>query len=66
MLIKSKRNEVIQMTTTYVNGKIFLGTDETSFADSMIVDSGKIKAVGTALTPEGTWSTYMARPSCPV
>lgn len=54
MLIKSKRNEVIQMTTTYVNGKIFLGTDETSFADSMIVDSGKIKAVGTALTPEGT------------
>ncbi len=41
------------MVTTYVNGKIFLGTTENGFGDSMIIENGKIKASGNHLTPEG-------------
>ena len=41
------------MPTTYVNGKIFVGTDEQTFANSMIIDDGKVTQIGNDLTPAG-------------
>lgn len=41
------------MLTTYINGKIFIGSDENSFANTMIVADGKVKQVGNDLTPAG-------------
>ena len=41
------------MPTTYVNGKIFVGTDEQTFANSMIIEDGKVKQIGDDLTPAG-------------
>lgn len=42
------------MQQTFLNGKIFLGTDENSFVNSMIIEDGKIKQVGNNLTPVGS------------
>lgn len=41
------------MLTTYVNGKIFVGTDEATFANTMIIEDGKVKQIGDNLTPAG-------------
>lgn len=41
------------MTTTYINGKIFVGDTNDHFANSMVIEDGKIKAIGNKLTPEG-------------
>lgn len=41
------------MLTTYVNGKIFVGTDEATFANTMIIEDGKVKQIGDDLAPAG-------------
>lgn len=41
------------MPHTYTNGKIFIGTDETSFANTLIVEDDKVKQIGNDLPVEG-------------
>lgn len=41
------------MKQTYTNGKIFVGTDEKSFVNTLVVEDGKVVAVGDDLTPSG-------------
>lgn len=42
------------MIQTYINGKIFVGTDENTFANSMIIRDGKIQQIGNNLPSSGT------------
>lgn len=41
------------MKQTFINGKIFLGTDANSFATTMIVDDGKVVEIGNDLPVTG-------------
>ncbi len=41
------------MKQTFINGKIFLGTDANSFATTMIVDDGKVVGIGNDLPVTG-------------
>ena len=41
------------MLTTYINGKIFVGTDEQTFVNTIIIEDDKIKQIGNDLAPVG-------------
>ena len=41
------------MTQTFINGKIFVGDNETHFVNSMVVEDGTVKQIGDNLPNEG-------------